>query len=162
MRTRDTRTSFGAGLLLGAFAAVLVGTAVYGQEAEPVGPRLTPKLQELLRQEMQAVHGASHQILSALVAGDSVAVADRAQQIHDSFILQQSLTEQDRQDLMAAVPPEFVQLDHAFHELAAELADAARAEDHARQSRPFGELVDSCLACHARFATDAFPEFAKR
>ena len=109
------------------FAAVLLGAGLSDLHSEPVGPQLTPKLQELLRQEMASVLIASQDILGAIVTGDHATVAERAQQIHDSFILQQSFTEQDRKDLMAAVPPEFVDLDRAFHETSAELAAAARA-----------------------------------
>ena len=159
MRAKDAREASGKLLPAGALAAFLAGTAAFAQEAEPVTPDLTPKLRQLLRQEMQAVLGASREILDALVIGDHAVVADRARQIHDSFILEQALTEQDRQDLMAAVPPEFVQLDGSFHELAARLAEAARAEDHTLQARTFGEMVESCVACHSRFATDIFPSF---
>jgi hypothetical protein len=157
MWAKDTRKVPGKLLLTGALAAFLTGTAASAQEAEPVTPKLTPKLRQLLQQEMQAVLGASQEILDALVIGDHTVVADRARQIYDSFILEQSLTEQDRQDLMAAVPTEFVQLDRSFHEQAAHLAEAARAEDHVLQARTFGELVESCVACHSRFATDIFP-----
>ncbi len=104
--------------------------------------------------------GATHDILGALVIGDHATVAERAQQIHDSFILQQSLSEQDRQDLMAAVPPEFVERDRALHETSAELAEAARAGEVERAVTTFTRLTEACVACHGRFATDRFPDLA--
>jgi len=128
---------------------------------EPVGPKLTPKLQDLLRQEMAQVLAASQDILGAVVAGDHAMVAERAQQIHDSFILQQSLIEQDREDLMAAVPPEFVELDRAFHQMSGELAAAGRAEDATREVATFNQMTDTCVACHGRFAADRFPGLAQ-
>ena len=73
-----------AGILL-----VMAGASVWA--AEPVGPKLTPELRDLLRQEMASVLVASQDILGALVVGDHATVAEHAQQIHDSFILQQSL-----------------------------------------------------------------------
>ena len=91
-----------------AWLSLALLAAAGAQAEEPVGPRLTPKLSDLLRQEMASVLLASQDILTGLVTGDHATVAERARQIHDSFILEQSLTEQDRQDLMAAVPPEFV------------------------------------------------------
>jgi hypothetical protein len=106
-------------------ALVIAGT-VLAQEAKPVGLQLTPKLRLLLVQEMRLVLSAQQVILSALVTGNHAVVAAQAERIHDSFILQQSLTEQDKQDLMAAVPPSFVKLDRSFHELAENLAEAAR------------------------------------
>jgi hypothetical protein len=143
------------------FAAVLLGAGLSDLHGEPVGPKLTPKLQDLLRQEMAIVLAANQDILGAVVIGDHHTVAELAQQIHDSFILEQSLSEQDRNDLMAAVPPAFVELDRAFHETSAELAAAARAEDAARELIIFGEMTDACVACHGRFAPDRFPGLAQ-
>jgi cytochrome c' len=136
--------------------AVLLATASAGQAAEPVGPRLTPKLRDTLREEMRQVLGASQDILAALVLGDHATVAERAQNIHDSFILEQFLTEQDLKDLEQAVPPAFLELDQAFHVTAAELATAARAQDAARATELFGRMVQNCTACHGRFAADRF------
>jgi hypothetical protein len=98
-------------------AAALTATAA-GPRAEPVGPALTPKLRDILREEMRQVLGASQGILAALVTGDHATIAARSQKIHDSFILEQALSEQDRRDLEAAVPPAFLELDTAFHRAA--------------------------------------------
>lgn len=68
--------------------------------AEAVGPKLTPKRRDLLRQEMAVVLAESQNSLSAVVMGDHATVAEHAQQIHGSFILRQLLTEQDRTDQM--------------------------------------------------------------
>ncbi len=140
------------------FASGALATA---QDVKPVSPDLAPKLQELLRNEMLSVEDASRQILSALIAGEDARVADLAQQIHDSFILQQSMTPQDRKDLMAAVPEDFVTRDRAFHALAAALAKAGREGDRARQHEEFGRMIEACTACHALYATDQFAKFAE-
>jgi hypothetical protein len=143
-------------------AAAVLGTVASGLAAEPVGPALTPKLLDALRQEMQLVLGASGDILTALVYGDHATVAARAQAIHDSFILAQALTEQDLKDLEAAVPPAFVEIDAAFHGMAAELAAAARAGDAGREAALFGQMVAACTDCHGRFAADRFPGLAPK
>ena len=140
-----------------AAAAMLGATAASSRADEPVGPRFTPKLRDTLRGEMGHVLGASQDILAALVAGDHATVAERAQNIHDSFILEQSLTEQDLRDLEQAVPPAFLELDRAFHVTAANLAVAARAGDAAREAELFGRMVQDCTICHGRFAADRFP-----
>ena len=54
-------------------------------------------------------------------------VAEKAQGIHDSFILKQKMTSEDRKALMAAVPNAFVQRDRAFHEISANLVDRSNA-----------------------------------
>ncbi|MBZ0123332.1 MAG: cytochrome c [Roseovarius sp.] len=133
------------------------GFAATAQEAGPVSPDLTPKLRDLLRKEMLSIEQASKDILSALIAGDDARVANLAQQIHDSFILQQAMTPQDKQDLMAAVPEDFVAQDRAFHSLSADLAQAGRDRDREAQHVEFGRMIEACTACHARYATDRFP-----
>ncbi len=129
--------------------------------AQPVSPELTPKLRELLRKEMLSVEDASQQIMSHLIAGDDEKVAELAQKIHDSFILQQSMTPEDKQDLMSAVPKDFVTQDRAFHALSAELAKAAREGNRPAQHQKFGEMIQACSDCHTQYATDRFPLLAQ-
>lgn len=140
--------------------ALPVGAAAQA-EPEPVFPKLTPKLQDLLRREMISLEDASRQILSALIAGDDARVAELAEQVHDSFILQQEMTPEDKVDLMAAVPEDFVQLDRRFHELSADLASAAGSGDLISQHESFGQMLEACTTCHSRYATDRFPGFAE-
>jgi cytochrome c553 len=144
-----------------AAAFVMIGGWAAAQEVKPVSPDLTPKLQELLRKEMLSIEGASQQILSYLIAGDDARVAELAQQIHDSFILKQSMTPEDKQDLIAAVPEGFVSRDRAFHGMSKALAEAARDGDRARQNEEFGKMLGACTACHSAYATDRFPKLAK-
>lgn len=141
--------------LLGAFLLCL---AVSGapMAAEPVTPKLTDKLRQLLQEEMRAVQGAMTSIHSAMVMGQHASVAESAQQIHDSFILQQSLTEQDREDLMSAVPAGFIDLDKNFHKLAASLADAGRNEDTQEQRILFNKMTRSCIECHGTYVSGRF------
>ncbi|PWE31235.1 hypothetical protein DDZ14_13690 [Maritimibacter sp. 55A14] len=140
---------------------LVAGLPTTGQEAGPVSRDLTPKLRNLLRQEMLSIEQASKDIFSALIAGDDARVAGLAQQIHDSFILQQSMTSEDKQNLMAAVPEDFVARDRAFHALSADLAQAGRDGDRDAQHAEFGRMVEACTACHARYATDRFPLLAE-
>lgn len=137
------------------------GRSVLAEAAEPIWPKLTPKLQELLQKEMLSVNEAAQEMLAALVAGDNAQVASLAQQIHDSFILQQSMTPEDKAHLMAVAPDEFVNMDQAFHEISGELAQAARDGNRAVQLELFGRMVEACTACHSRYATDRFPSFAQ-
>lgn len=148
---KSVATSFIAVALL-----VLLPTA-NAQQPEPVGPKLPPKIRGLLVQEMVAVQGASHEILDALIQGQDEIVAEKAQAIHDSFILQQQMTDEDRQALIAAVPKAFVERDRAFHALTAQLAEAARQGDSTRQGVLYGDMLGACIACHERYATDRFP-----
>lgn len=124
-----------------------------------VGSELPPKLRGLLIQEMNAILDASKVILDALIRGQDEVVAEKAQAIHDSFIMKQAMTADDRKALLAAVPKDFLKRDQAFHTLSSKLADAARKGDKEAQLQLYGDLIDACMECHARHAQDRFPTF---
>lgn len=124
-----------------------------------VGADLPPKLRGLLIQEMNAILDASKAILDALVRGQNEIVAEKAQAIHDSFIMKQAMTADDKKALLAAVPEDFLKRDRAFHALSASLADAARKGDRAATLGLYRDLVSACIDCHARHAQDRFPTF---
>ncbi len=128
--------------------------------ADPVGPKLTPRLKGLLAEEMQQVAKATGELALAIAAGDHASVSQLATAVRDSFILKQSLTEQDKKDLMSAVPAEFVALDRRFHGLAGKLAHQATAKDSELQNFYFSRMLEACTECHAQFATDRFPGLA--
>lgn len=147
--------------LLGAFL-LCVAASTTSMAHEPVTPKLTDKLRQLLQEEMRAVQGAMTSIHSAMVMGQHASVAERAQQVHDSFILQQSLTKQDREDLMSTVPTGFIDLDKVFHQLSASLAEAGRNEDRKEQQILFSRMTRSCIECHGTYVSDRFPEVKAR
>ncbi|RTR06324.1 cytochrome c [Halomonas nitroreducens] len=133
-----------------------LGLSAASAVAEPVRQDLPPKLQGLLKQEMIQIEKAMQEIYSAMLKGQHAVVAEKGQSIHDSFILEQSLTDEDRRDLKAAVPQEFLHMDAYLHELSASLAEAAHAEDAARQVETFGRMTEACVACHSAYVTDRF------
>ncbi|MGC3872524.1 hypothetical protein ACPF7Z_04550 [Halomonas sp. GXIMD04776] len=124
--------------------------------AEPVGPKLTEKLRGLLVKEMIEIEAAMKETYGAIIQGKHEEVAQKGQAIHDSFILEQSLTEQDRQDLKAAVPKEFLQMDQRFHQLSASLVEAGKQKNTEEQLETFNRMTESCVACHSRYVTDRF------
>lgn len=141
-----------------ASAALLASLALNGAAvaAEPVGPNLTEKLRGLLAKEMIEIETAMKATYSAIIQGRHDEVAQKGQAIHDSFILEQSLTKQDKQDLKAAVPEEFLQMDKHFHQLAAALTEAGKQQDTQVQAETFNRMTESCVACHSRYVTDRF------
>lgn len=159
MKTRFPRSglpnlnSLSAALVLFVLTAV---SATAGSEG-PVGPKLTPKLKDLIVQEMQLLLQASSEIHAAIVTGDHETVAKQAMKIHDSFIMKRSLTKQDKADLMKAVPPAFVALDAKLHQTAAKLAHAAEQRDVELETVFFAKMTDACVGCHSAYASDRFP-----
>lgn len=124
-----------------------------------VGIELPSKVRALLIQEMNAILAAAHDILDALIRGEDAIVADRAQAIHDRFIMHEQMTAADREALHHAVPDAFLERDRAFHRLSAQLAEAARRGDRDGQQRLFAEMIEACTGCHSRYAIDRFPGF---
>lgn len=122
-----------------------------------VGAELPPNIRALLIEEMLGVDEASKKIHSALVQGQHEIVAEQAQKIHDSFIMEQQMTEEDTQILLDTAPKAFLALDESFHELSSALADAARKEDTEAQLSKFTELTQSCVGCHKQYANERFP-----
>lgn len=164
MKTRSAVSGFAVRSSLSAalaFFALISVSATAGHDG-PVGPRLTPKLKSLIIQEMQLVLRASSEIHSAIVVGDHDTVADQATKIHESFIMKQSLTEQDKAALMKAVPPAFVALDAKLHEYAARLAHAAEQKDVELETIFFAKMTDTCVSCHSAYASDRFPLLSEK
>lgn len=127
---------------------------------QSVGEDLPPKVKGLLLEEMNAILAASQTILDALTRGRDETVAKEARAIHDSFIMKQKMTPEDKKGLLAAVPEAFVERDKAFHQLSADLAEAAREGDKSRQQKLFNRMVAACTECHAEHAVDRFPGLA--
>ena len=134
----------------------IVTAASVAGAAEPVGPDLTEKLRGLLVKEMVEIEAAMQETYGAIVQGRHDEVARHGQAIHDSFILEQSLTQQDRRDLKEAVPAEFLQLDAQLHQLSASLAEAGREQNTPQQAEVFHHMTQACVACHSRYVTDRF------
>lgn len=116
-----------------------------------------PHLQKLLREEMQALQEAMRTLASALPQGDFAAIARTAKAVHDSFIFQQKLTEQDKHLLHEQLPADFVQLDQAFHQRAAKLHAAATSHDIELSLYHHTRLLESCVQCHKSHAAQRFP-----
>ncbi|QOR38552.1 cytochrome c [Billgrantia diversa] len=141
-------------IVIGMIVGLGLSTAI--QAAEPIRPDLTPRLQGLLKEEMLQIEQAMQEIYSAMLKGRHAEVAEKGQSIHDSFILDQSLTDEDRHALRSAVPQQFLSMDAYLHELAAMLAEAGRAEDSTRQLETYARMTESCVACHSAYVTDRF------
>lgn len=140
-------------LLYGALTA----SPVFAQE--DIGLKLPPDVRRLLIQEMVAILTSTQNIINAMVRGEDQAVAREAQQIHDSFILAQELTEEQEKALVAVASKEFLEKDEAFHKLSAGLAEAARKGDQTQQPKIFGQMLEACVTCHRDHAAQRFPSF---
>lgn len=138
-------------------SVLLLGSAAAAAEnGGTVTQALTPQTRAVLVREMQAIDAAMSRIHTALVTGDHATVAGRAQAIHDSFVLTQELSDEQRAEI-GELPQGFIAADRAFHQLAERLTKAGEARDSRAERVWFEEMTRACLACHEEYAAGRFP-----
>jgi len=118
---------------------------------------LSPDLRSLLSKEMQALQSGMMSIIPAYIAGNWTEIETTAEKMKSSYILKQSLTESQVKELHSVLPDEFINKDQRFHYLAGMLEHAAKNEKPELINFYFSEMNESCVACHAVFATHKFP-----
>jgi hypothetical protein len=152
-------------LLIAALAVGIVGeqvtTIALTDTAAPVGPKLTPKLKQLLKTEMTEITKSTSEITKAITTADHATVEKEAINIAKGFILKRSLTDQDKKDLKRAAPASFLKLDAIFHQTAAKLAQAAKRKDSELEGFYLSKMLGYCFSCHSTYATNKFGGFVK-
>jgi len=86
-------------------------------------------------------------------------IKSTAENIHNSYILKQKLSAEQRHQLHAALPQEFQTLDGQFHQYAAMLAHAAEEKNTELVHFYIYKMSESCSACHSQFAAQRFQGF---
>lgn len=142
-------------------AAVVILVSATSMAAEPgmVTSALSPETRAVLIREMQAIDGAMDRIHTALVTGDHVTVVKEAQAIHNSLVLAQALSDEQRAEI-GALPQHFLAADRDLHRLAEKLANAGKVRDSQAEQSLLAEMTRACLACHKEFAAGRFPGLA--
>ena len=123
---------------------------------------LSPELRGLLVKEMLSLQSGMQAIIPAYASGNWSEIALIAEQMEHSYILQQSLTDEQKKELHSSLSDSFIGLDKQFHYLSGMLKHVAKKEKSELVGFYFSKLNDSCADCHARFATYRFPAFEKK
>ena len=121
---------------------------------------LSPRLRELLTQEMQALQQGMISIIPAYVSGNWAEIERVAVKMKDSYILKQRLSDEQVTELHTLLPESFLQLDERFHYLSGMLNHAAKNRKAELVGFYFSRLGESCVNCHSQFAIHRFPAFA--
>ena len=153
-----------------ALLAVLVPSLSIGEEKNDHHPderavgveALSVDLRGLLSKEMQALQSGMMSIIPAFISGDWVEIESIAGKMKSSYILKQSLTEEQANELHSVLPPEFVEKDQRFHYLAGMLEHAAKNRKPELINFYFSEMNESCVNCHTMFATNKFPALSSK
>jgi hypothetical protein len=152
-----------AALLAGPFTACDRGPSIGGGEVPP-DPALAgvdARYRLMLRQEMVQVEATARRLASHLVRGESELAAGAAAAIRDTLVLERSLTPAQREELRQQLPPGYRQHEEDFRRTAGALSAVAAAGDLEEGARLYGRLLDTCLACHSRYASGRFPGFTE-
>ncbi len=130
---------------------------ISGNENRPDELKLPEDLLHLLQQEMQQIESGMQLLLDHLSRGEAQNAADIAMQIHDSFILKQSLSKEQLQHLVSLLPTGFIHMDRAFHGQAKKLSEAVQQNDFTTSIKIYGDMAQACVSCHQQYAQDKFP-----
>jgi hypothetical protein len=118
---------------------------------------LSDDLRSLLSEEMLALQDGMMSIIPAYISGNWGEIEATAEQMKNSYILKKRLTESQKHELHSVLPHEFIKQDQRFHYLAGMLAHAAKNKKPELINFYFSEMNESCVSCHAEFATHKFP-----
>jgi len=133
-------------------------------QAEPQAAnriQLSAELHHLLSQEMVAIENGMKDLIPAIAAGEWGRVSSIAQNISNSFIMKQKLTQAQKEELHLNLPLRFIEMDQDFHKSAAMLAHAAEMKNAEVVNFYFYKLNNACVECHAKYATQRFPALAR-
>ena len=152
------------------FLAILIPTLCHGakQERHTIEnshtgiTALSPGLRSLLSREMQLLQQGMVEILPLYVSGEWAEIEQIAGKMEASYILQQSLTAEQKHELHSKLPDGFIELDQQFHYLSGMLAHAAKMEKDELVGFYYSRMSETCISCHARYATHKFPALAPK
>ncbi|MCB1845185.1 MAG: hypothetical protein KDI09_19620, partial [Halioglobus sp.] len=88
---------------------------------------LSPELTLLLRAEMIELAGGVQSLAFSITTADWAAVKATSEKMHDSYIMNASLTQPQAEELRHKLPQQFKLLDAGFHTRAEKLGEAAAA-----------------------------------
>ena len=119
--------------------------------------QLDPDIRQLLQQEMQAIQTGMMSLVPAIASGDWNQVAEIGRHIEGSYLLKQTLTNEQRHALHKSLPAEFIKRDQAFHHSAGMLSHAAEMGNADIVNFYFYKLNTACIECHTEFAAEKLP-----
>lgn len=142
--------------------AVLTCNAASAQETRKTHNtlNLSQETLTLLQAEMRELAVASQALVISFVSGDWKSIQDISEQIRASYVMEQSLTDAQKQELEEKLPERFKRLDREFHARAEKLESAAANENSELVAFHFHRLLESCATCHSEYAASRFPGFA--
>ncbi len=152
------------------FLAILIPFLGHGEEDEhhPIDKShsgivdLSPDLRDLLSQEMRELQKGMTEILPLYVSGRWAEIGSIASKMEGSYVLKQSLSEEQKHELHSKLPSAFIELDQRFHYLSGMLEHVAKMEKAELVGFYFSKMNEICVSCHTQYATHRFPALAPK
>lgn len=123
---------------------------------------LSPGLRNLLSQEMRQLQNGMTEIHPLYISGKWAEIIPIANKMKDSYVLKQNLSKEQMHELHVKLSSEFLELDQHFHYLSGMLAHAAKMEKTELVGFYFSKMSETCVNCHAKFASHRFPSLAPK
>jgi hypothetical protein len=123
---------------------------------------LSPELRKIFSQEMQQLQKGMTEILPLYVSGRWAEIGVIASKMEGSYVLKQSLSEEQMHELHSILPGAFIELDQQFHYLSGMLGHAAEMEKAELVGFYFSKMTEICVSCHTQYATHRFPALAPK
>jgi len=118
---------------------------------------LSPELRDLLSREMRQLQKGMTEILPLYVSGEWAEIVPVASKMKNSYVLKQSLSDEQMHELHTKLPGGFIQLDKQFHYLSGMLEHAAETGKPELIGFYFSKMTEACVSCHTQYATHRFP-----
>ncbi len=139
--------------------ALTSNASVADEQHHQHGLNIPAEIKPILTKEMLAIEKGMQELVSSIAKGEWDKTASIGKQIQASYILKQSLTAEQKQQLHHNLPEQFIRQDRAFHKYAGMLAHAAKAKNKDVINFYFYKMNESCNQCHSRYAQERFPGF---
>jgi hypothetical protein len=155
-------------IILMAVVLATITSVSYGEEEHHHGEiskvlsgveTLSPELRKLLSKEMQELEKGMMSIVPAYASGNWGEIEDIGEKMEHSYILKQSISDAQIEELHRLLPGSFIKLDQQFHYFAGMLSQAAKNKKSELVGFYYSKLTESCVSCHSQYATHRFKGF---
>lgn len=145
-------------LTIGGLACNMAYTQESSEPNDTLG--LSQDTLTVLQAEMRELAVASQAMVMSFVSGDWVSIQRISEQMRGSYVMEQDLTDAQKQELADNLPERFRRLDMEFHARAGKLESAAANKNSELIAFHYYRLLEACATCHSEYAASRFPGFA--
>ncbi len=151
-------------LITGIICSVLSHNGHAGEAKDKVSAEvnLSKKLRRLLSAEMNSVQKGMTSLSIAIPAGKWNEIVEVTGKMHKGYIMKEKLSQKEMEEFNRSLPEGYQSIDREYREMVDQIENAAKNRRGEQVSFYFYRLTESCIQCHAQYATKRFPDFKER